>query len=473
MHNRLLLILVTLVASLPLASSANVPAQAPPCVRLSDPVFQRLNPGTGAGLLTTRRAEANRAELAGFTTDLGAGFQVLARAKPGLVAVHRLANPASADQAFESAEARIVRLKSSGYVDEGVVFFAAERAATGCGLPILRLTRQGKHRYFAGHIPVEWEREGWRLDGVAFYAAAYESHFGFAVMPDTQLESHDRADPRMGKRISWLIANKDELDLRWVLHTGDVQDWDSPGHPQYVNNSTWLSRLPAAGLPFLAAVGNHDTNAVCAGGGACPGMDAREQVRNTAVWNRFYPPSRFGYEGTFQPGKSDNGFRTFSAAGLDWLVLVVELWPRQRVIDWAQTVIASHPRHNVIVVTHCFLGADLRISNWDGGYGATAPTTFWQMLTQYPNVQFVFSGHVGMAGHRVINAHDGHRVVAFLGALHDRDRNPVRTVDIDAATGVVTSKIQASWDASQVGQEGNGHAYPQYDVTVDAMTFVR
>ena len=80
---------------------------------------------------------------------------------------------------------------------------------------------------------------------------------------------------------------------------------------------------------------------------------------------------------------------------MDWLVLDLELWARPPVITWAKNVVATHPKHNVIVLTHAFLEADGSVSNSNGGYGATAPSTLWAALDDYPNVVMTFSGHVG------------------------------------------------------------------------------
>ena len=46
-----------------------------------------------------------------------------------------------------------------------------------------------------------------------------------------------------------------------------------------------------------------------------------------------------------------------SAGGYNWMVLTLELWPRNEAVDWAQAV-AAHPKHNVIVVTHSYLNAN-------------------------------------------------------------------------------------------------------------------
>ncbi|GAA2167192.1 metallophosphoesterase [Pedococcus bigeumensis] len=295
--------------------------------------------------------------------------------------------------------------------------------------------------------------------------------FSFAVIPDTQPEVKAQ-DPRTDKRVAWLVAHREQLNLQWVLHSGDVQDWDTPDHQQWVSMSTRFAALGRAGIPFIASPGNHDTAAVCVGGGSCPGADTLVTVRDTTLWNTYYPPSYFGFEGLAEPGKSDNGFRTFRAGGDDWLVLSLELWPRQQVIDWATSVVASHPHHNVIVLTHMFLEKDGSISTTNGGYGATSPTQLWDALKGFPNVVMTFSGHTGQVFSGSAPAADGHPVAMFLQAMHAPDTNPVRIVTVDTAAGTIATQVRASFDRSRPeGQQDVEEAYP-YSVTIPGMRFV-
>ena len=296
-----------------------------------------------------------------------------------------------------------------------------------------------------------------------------DSTFSFAVIPDTQNETYS-GDVRMQKRVEWLLAHRGELDLEWVLHSGDVHNWDTADHSQFAAMSEWLRPLQEAGLPTVLAVGNHDTAAVCAGGSACPGGDASVDVRNTTTWNSHYTPARFDFEGVFEQDKSDNGWRTFDAAGRDWLVLSLELWPRTAVIDWAERVVATHPDHNVIVLTHAFLEGSGEVSTSNGGYGANSPATLWNRLDDYPNVVMTFSGHVGAAANTSLTAPDGHRVAAFLQAFHDETYNPTRIVTIDTAAGTVSTKIVANYDRIQRTEVD--HEYAAYETTISGMTFV-
>ena len=104
-------------------------------------------------------------------------------------------------------------------------------------------------------------------------------------------------------------------------------------------------------------------------------------VRDTSAYNKYFPVSRFSdLEGTFEAGKIDNAYRSFSAGGVDWLVLNLELWPRKEVVTWAKSVVASHPDENVMVLTHAYLEANGSISQSNGGYGATSPQYLYDNL---------------------------------------------------------------------------------------------
>lgn len=295
------------------------------------------------------------------------------------------------------------------------------------------------------------------------------STFSFAVIPDTQNEVF-AGEQRMQERVKWLLDNRQSQDLRWVLHSGDVHNWPTPDESQFSNMSSWLRPLDGV-LPMMLTVGNHDTAAVCPGGSACPGRNTSVDLRDTSMWNKYYPPSRFGWQGVFEPGKSDNGWRTFSAGGKNWLILSFELWPRTSVIPWLEQVVASHPNHNVILLSHEILNSDGSLSYGNGGYGANSPAAVWAALDDYPNVQMTFSGHVGgEAANTSLTAVDGHKVATFMQAFHDSTYNPTRIVTVDTATGTISTRIVANYDRARgVNVE---YEYAHHRATIGGMRFV-
>ena len=164
-------------------------------------------------------------------------------------------------------------------------------------------------------------------------------------------------------------------------------------------------------------------------------------VRDTTAFNNAFTESLFtDLKGEYEAGKVDNSYSTFSAGGQNWMMLNLELWPRQGAIDWAKGVVASHANYNVIVATHSYLEPDGSISQSAGGYGATSPQHLFDTLIKvYSNVKIVLSGHVGGGASRVDTGTNGNKILSVLQCYHSRTTNPVRLLKISVSAGTVKS----------------------------------
>lgn len=197
-----------------------------------------------------------------------------------------------------------------------------------------------------------------------------ETQFTIGAIPDTQQEVVRANDTLLPDRYTWLVNNRSNLNLKYLTHSGDVVNWGNQEPIQFVRASDATNILDGSGIPYAYALGNHDTGAVAVGGSAAPG-NTRLNLRNTEPFNNAFPLSRFkNVGGTYELGKVDNLYQTFSAGGVDWLNITLEIWPRQGVVDWAKQVVASHPYHNVIITTHAFADAT-GIFPTTGFYGDT------------------------------------------------------------------------------------------------------
>ncbi len=292
-----------------------------------------------------------------------------------------------------------------------------------------------------------------------------DAKFSFAVIPDTQMEVHEPTDTRFRERSQWLVDHAAELDLRYVTHTGDVVDWDTPDHAQTAIASAALRPLEAAGIPYSLSIGNHDTQATGVGGSARDHSRTHLLQRDTTVFNSFFTAARYGaVGGAFEPNKVDNIYSTFTAGKARWLVLNLELWPRVAVVSWARNVVASHSGYNVIIATHSYLNADTSLST-SSSYGDTSPQYLYDNLIKlYPNITMVFSGHAGLAAERVDVGRYGNKIVSYLQTFHSRTSNPVRLVEVNTATGTIATRIYAPRDRA---------TYPQYADGEGGMAWVK
>lgn len=281
--------------------------------------------------------------------------------------------------------------------------------------------------------------------------------FTLVVLPDTQIAV--RARPELTRsQMDWIVRNRVGKNIPFVLHVGDVVDWDTPELEQWETASECFARLDAAGVPYAIAVGNHDTAAVGPGGSAAPG-DTRANLRVTESFNRFFPVKRFRAQtGRMEEGKSDNACYAFRAGGLDWLVVALELWARPESIAWANRVVAGHPRHNVIVLTHSHLNSRGEIEARNGGYGDRSPRhVFDHFIAKHANVRLVFSGHVGGSAWREDRGEQGNRIVQILQCYQTRDAGGgyLRLLEIDPKVGTISASMYSPFHDKTL-EDGSG-----------------
>jgi hypothetical protein len=447
------------------------------CSEFSYDLTQLVNPKTDASLLSRWTGEGAEADTFGFTENDGVVAEVAASKGTDLTAIWRLYKAGDFVWATEGAD--VDSFVAAGYTRQFVDFYAAGTGAD-CLAPLYRFKRDGVHRMATESAGVALVKDGWTREAVGFYVVdpnagqapapqpatdlSTDTKFSIAVLPDTQNEVVNPADTRFKNRATWLANNKSSLDLRFALQVGDLVNWGAVVPSQFTKASTDIAPLEAA-MPWVGAIGNHDTAAVCVGGSACPGANTSQTVRDTSAYNQAFPVSRFkNVGGTFEPNKVDNSYQRFSAGGVDWLVLDLELWPRAAAVEWAKTVVASHPKDNVVVLTHAYLEGDGSISQSNGGYGSTSPQyLFDHLIKVYPNIKMVFSGHVGDSAVRTDTGVNGNKILSVLQCYHS-STNPVRIVKIDTAAGSVTSSVYAP----QLDLD-----YPSASTSTTGLNFVR
>ena len=299
----------------------------------------------------------------------------------------------------------------------------------------MRIDNRAWHKRGAGGIGVLW------ILLLCQFAGA--ENFLVPVLPDTQCAMHGKPEMFMSQ-MQWIADNKASATIAFVVHVGDIVDWDTPDHAMWKTASEGFRVLDDAGIPYVLTLGNHDTAAVKAGGSAAPG-NVNANLRITDSFNRFFPVDRLaGQKGRFEEGKSDNAWYEFQAGGLDWLVIALELWPRQGAVDWAKKVAAAHPNHNVIVVTHSHLLGNGSIMQDNGGYGDLSPqAVFDQFITQYPNILLVLSGHVVSSAWRVDKGVAGNKIYQLLQNYQTENFGGgyIRLLEIDPQARTLSARM--------------------------------
>lgn len=418
------------------------------CTALNRTLHTRTAGTTGAQQLTVR-IDSVASELASFGTaqaPLGAAaLSSGTRLRP----VRMLSK--GSDRRYTVDPVEVGRLKADGWSDRWTAFHAPATSGS-CTRPVISWTRSGIHRYSTSDAQATaLAAAGWTRGSTAFHLGSPDRmrSFTLAVLPDSQ-DQVLNGRTTLRSATQWLADNEDTLGLQAVLHTGDVVNWDTSNHDQYVTARS-AQRVLAGKVPYLWAIGNHDTQATCPGGSACPTgtgqkyPSTKAAQRATQVFNDYLrPDSGWTAFETDASGdrKVDNSYLTFTAGGTRWLVLQLEFMPRTSALDWAERVVKAHPDHNIVIQTHAYLNSNASIGTSNSGYGDNAPTVIQRRLvTPYPQVKLVFSGHVGSFNSRVDTRSDRSVVRSYLGTFHESKDNPLRLLEIDPVRGTVDTVV--------------------------------
>jgi hypothetical protein len=234
--------------------------------------------------------------------------------------------------------------------------------------------------------------------------------FSIVIMPDTQnyTDVESRHEIFHGQT-QWIRDHRDEYDIRYVLHLGDIVQINARTNEWDVARSAFSILDGEAGpiVPYALAVGNHDM-------GSTGVADTRHTFFRDPVY--FGPGSPYATQSTiggfFRPGETENSWHEFEVDGQRYLVLSLEFGPRDAVVAWADGVLERHPRHRAIIITHAYLfSSSARYHNAIGGqswipdgYGIATTSAaegindghdLWKRLVeQNPNVKLVINGHV-------------------------------------------------------------------------------
>jgi hypothetical protein len=428
----------------------------------------------------------------GFTLNQGEIFQASLASATGLVPVHRMYRATKQDFLLTTNAAEWTSAAKVGYVDQGVTFYASATTST-CMVPVGRYYKTGVHRLAVSATDRQaLVAAGWASEGTAFYGVAAgasaptptpvpttpppttapipatdpstSTTFSFAVMPDTQQEVLNPSDTRFVNRTQWLVKQKTALNLKFVTHTGDVHNWDTADHSQYAASSKAMKVLEDANIPYSLAIGNHDSEATGVGGGAAPGGNTRVKARDTSTFNSYYNASRYGgVSGAFEKDKVDNIYSLYNAGGKKFMVMPLEMWPRASVVNWAKTVIASHPDYNVIISTHDYLSGTGALETVAPYGDTTAAALFKNLVSQYSNIKMVVSGHTGFAASRVDTGVHGNKIYDFMTTIHSTTTNPTRMFTIDTKAGTIKTWIYCP---------SKNLTYTQYSQTINNVAFV-
>ncbi|MBN2579301.1 MAG: metallophosphoesterase [Pirellulales bacterium] len=247
-----------------------------------------------------------------------------------------------------------------------------------------------------------------------------------AILPDTQYYVNYN-NGIFEAQTQFLVTYKSALNLKYVLHEGDVTQSNTTGQWSIASNA--MSTLEGAGIPFTLLPGNHDYY--------------NNAYNRSSFLSTYFPTTRLDDQPTYggvysaEPTLTNNSYSIFSAGGIDWLVIGMEFGPRNGVVDWADGLMKANPDRKVMIVTHSYLDYDGTIMDHNNPTQEGNPHEYgidslpggvndglemWDALKDNPNLLFVFNGHstnpayprptdpYGAGGYLTGTADDGHTV---------------------------------------------------------------
>ncbi|NUT35553.1 MAG: hypothetical protein HOV79_21075 [Hamadaea sp.] len=253
--------------------------------------------------------------------------------------------------------------------------------------------------------------------------AAAAENFTIVILPDTQYASEYWPEVYRAQ-MQWVDDQQTARNIKYVLHVGDVIDNVGQAF-QWANRKSAMG-LPTDDVPYIIGPGNHDLDSTT--------------TRAATTYNSHYPRSTFtalpSFGGTYPSTANDNAYHTFTAGGVDWLVVAMKYAPSDAEITWANSVVAAHPNHNAILVTHAYQNGTTKDSNG---------TKLWtNLVSKHRNFRFTFSGHYVNAGvitQAGVNGNTVNQIQADYQDPSNRDPNSfMRVMTFNPSTNSVDVK---------------------------------
>ena len=204
-------------------------------------------------------------------------------------------------------------------------------------------------------------------------------NFTIIVLPDTQNYVRQGYQEIFTNQTQWIMNNKDTLNIKFVMHEGDiVYHWNNGTQWGYANTS--MSILDDNDIPYSVVPGNHDHENYHTDG-------------STYYYNQYFPVSRFSSEpwwgGNYS--QNDNNYQLMTIGGDDYIFLSLDYCPSNDEIVWANDTLTDHSDRKAILTTHAYLN--------DTGArtaGGCADTRYiWDdLIRHHENLQIVLCGHM-------------------------------------------------------------------------------
>lgn len=195
--------------------------------------------------------------------------------------------------------------------------------------------------------------------------------FSIAWITDTQHYS-ERYNDYYSDMANWIVDNRQELDIQYVLHTGDIVDEPDEEY-EWVYASSQQKIFDDAGMPNGVLGGNHDT----AFGN-----------RDYDLYWKYFGADRYEdnpwYGGTYMNNLGH--YDIIEKDGLELLMIYISWDVHAPEAEWMNSVLAQYPDIPAIIATHSGL-------NSNGKQSYTSQYILDNVCSKNKNVIALLGGH--------------------------------------------------------------------------------
>lgn len=203
--------------------------------------------------------------------------------------------------------------------------------------------------------------------------------YSFAVIGDTQAINDKNGNKNNGpleKVYDYICDNVSTKNIKFAFGLGDITENDDAS--EWERAKAQIQKLDGV-VPYSLNRGNHDS---------------KEKM------NQYFTYTDYQDKISGAADKAiENTCQFLTVGQVDYLIFSLDFGPSNDVLNWAASIIESHPNHNVIITTHSYLTRDGKYTNADNdvalvGAQNTGQDIWDKLVSQHKNIVMVLSGHV-------------------------------------------------------------------------------
>ncbi len=246
-------------------------------------------------------------------------------------------------------------------------------------------------------------------------AAKAPAEFTIVLIPDTQCYAQKFPATYLAQT-KWIKDVAVKRSIKFAIHLGDIVQ--SPAKETEWKVADRAHKALDGHVPYSMLPGNHDG------------------YKQPVLFNKYFGPDRFKgkpwYAGSISPTDNSANYCRFSAGGVQLMVLSLPFDPSEKVLAWANKIVAAHAKDRVIVATHAYRSRKGR---------TPMGKRIWEKLIRAnANIFMVVCGHICAVAHGVsVNDAGGkvHEILCDYQGYANGGDGWLQTMRFSPATGKI------------------------------------